>query len=314
MVKAFVRSEVSMSRVIFLNGSFLPAEDAKVSVMDRGFLFSDGVYEGVGVLDGHLVDNDAHLERFERSMREIQIANPHSRAAWTKFEEELVRRNEISEGFLYLQITRGVAERDFVFPTSAEPTVMMFTQAKTIAQAPAAEKGIAVITVADQRWKRRDIKSVSLLAQVLAKQAAKEAGAQEAWMVEDGFVTEGGSSSAFIITPAGKIVVRPLSNAILPGITRKSLLRLSQEAGIALEERLFTVEEAYGAAEAFLTSASNFVLPVVSIDGRPVGDGKPGPLTQRLRYLYLDMARTPRRVGSRNPAASGPFPSKGADP
>jgi D-alanine transaminase len=293
MVKAFARSEVSMSRVVFLNGAFLPAEEAKVSVMDRGFLFSDGVYEGVGVLDGHLVDNDAHLERFERSMREIQIANPHSRAEWTRIENELVRQNGMSEGFLYIQITRGVAERDFMFPKSAAPTVMMFTQAKSIADAPAAETGIAVITVADQRWKRRDIKSISLLAQVLAKQAANESGAQEAWMVEDGFVTEGGSSSAFIVTQAGNIVVRPLSNAILPGITRKSLLRLSQEAGISLEERMFTVEEAYGAAEAFLTSASNFVLPVVSIDGRPVGNGRPGAITQRLRRLYLDMAREP---------------------
>ena len=293
MEKAFVSFEVSMSRVIFLNGAFLPAEDAKVSVMDRGFLFSDGVYEGVGVLDGNLVDNNAHLERFERSMREIAIPNPHSRAAWTRFEEELVRRNGMSEGFLYIQITRGVAERDFMFPKDVEPTIMMFTQPKSIAHAPAAEKGIAVITVADQRWRRRDIKSVSLLAQVLAKQAANEAGAQEAWMVEDGYVTEGGSSSAFIVTPTGSIVVRPLSHAILPGITRQSLLRLSQTEGIVLEERLFTVEEAYGAAEAFLTSASNFVLPVVSIDGRPVGDGKPGALTQKLRHLYLEMARAP---------------------
>ena len=187
MEKAFARFEVSMSRVVFLNGAFLPAEEAKVSVMDRGFLFSDGVYEGVGVLDGHLVDNEAHLERFERSMREIAIPNPHSRAEWTRFEEELVRRNGMSEGFFYIQITRGVAERDFMFPKNVEPTIMMFTQAKSIAHAPAAEKGIAVITVADQRWKRRDIKSVSLLAQVLAKQAANEAGAQEAWMVEDGY-------------------------------------------------------------------------------------------------------------------------------
>lgn len=282
-----------MARVVFLNGAFLPADEAKVSVMDRGFLFSDGVYEGVGILDGHLVDNEPHLERFERSMREIQITNPHSRAEWTRLEEELVRRNGVAEGFLYIQITRGVAERDFMFPKAADPTVMMFTQAKSIANSPAAETGVAVITVEDQRWRRRDIKSVSLLAQVLAKQAASDAGAQEAWMVEDGFVTEGGSSSAFIVTKAGNIVVRPLSNAILPGITRKSLLRLSKEAGITLEERLFTVQEAYDAAEAFLTSASNFVLPVVSIDGHPVGDGKPGPLTQRLRHLYLDMARVP---------------------
>jgi D-alanine transaminase len=169
----------------------------------------------------------------------------------------------------------------------------MFTQAKTIAKSPLAEKGMAVVTVPDRRWERRDIKSISLLAQVLAKQAAKEAGAHEAWMVEDGFVTEGGSSSAFIVTKAGAIVVRPLSHAILPGITRRSLLQLSKEAGIALEERLFTVEEAYDAAEAFLTSASNFVVPVVSIDGRPVADGKPGPFTKRLRELYLSMATAP---------------------
>ncbi|WP_210485191.1 D-amino-acid transaminase [Microvirga antarctica] len=280
-----------MARMIFLNGAFLPEADAKVSVMDRGFLFSDGVYEGVGILDGRVVDNDAHLERFERSMGEIRIPNPYSRDQWTALETELVRRNSVDEGFLYLQVTRGVAERDFVFPGQATPTVLMFTQVKAIVKSPAAESGIAVVTVPDQRWKRRDIKSVSLLAQVLAKQAAKEAGAQEAWMVEDGHVTEGGSSSAFIVTPSGNIVVRPLSNAILPGITRKALLRLSEEAGIPLEERRFTVAEAYEAAEAFLTSASNFVLPVVSIDGRPVGDGTPGPVTRQLQALYLEMAR-----------------------
>jgi D-alanine transaminase len=199
----------------------------------------------------------------------------------------------MTEGFIYFQVTRGVAERDFFFPEDAKPTVAMFTQAKAIADAPAAQTGIAVVTVPDLRWQRRDIKSINLLAQVLAKQAAKEASAQEAWLVEDGFVTEGGSSSAFIVTKEGSIVVRPLSNAILPGITRKSLLRLSKEDGIALEERRFTVEEAYDAAEAFLTSASNFVLPIVSIDGRPVADGKPGPITKRLRELYLAMASAP---------------------
>jgi D-alanine transaminase len=279
-----------MSRIVFLNGSFLPIEDAKVPFMDRGFLFGDGVYEGVGMLGGRLIDNEAHLERLERSLREVRISNPYTRAEWTALQEELARRNGMTEGFIYFQVTRGVAERDFVFPENAKPTVAMFTQAKTIANSPAAETGIAVVTVPDQRWERRDIKSISLLAQVLAKQAAKEAGAQEAWMVEDGFVTEGGSSSAFIITKAGKIIVRPLSHAILPGITRQSLLQLSKEEGIALEERRFTVEEAYDAAEAFLTSASNFVVPVVSIDGRPVADGKPGALTKRLRELYLQMA------------------------
>lgn len=282
-----------MSRIVFLNGSFLPIDEAKVPFMDRGFMFGDGVYEGIGVLNGRLVDNEAHLERLERSLKEVQIPNPYSRAEWTRLEEELVRRNNMTEGFVYFQVTRGVAERDFFFPTDVQPTVAMFTQAKSIAHAPAAEKGISVITVPDMRWERRDIKSINLLAQVLAKQAAKEAGAQEAWMVQDGYVTEGGSSSAFIVTKAGSIVVRPLSNAILPGITRKSLLQLSREDGIVLEERLFTVDEAYDAAEAFLTSASNFVVPVVRIDGRPVADGKPGPVTQRLRQLYLQMATAP---------------------
>jgi D-alanine transaminase len=282
-----------MSRIVFLNGSFLPIEEAKVPFMDRGFMFGDGVYEGIGMLDGRLVDNEAHLERLERSLAEIRIPNPYSKAEWTHLQEELARRNGMTEGFIYFQVTRGVAERDFFFPDDAKPTVAMFTQAKSIANAPAAQTGIAVVTVPDLRWQRRDIKSINLLAQVLAKQAAKEAGAQEAWLVEDGFVTEGGSSSAFIVTKQGSIVVRPLSNAILPGITRKSLLRLSEEAGITLEERRFTVEEAYDAAEAFLTSASNFVLPVVSIDGRSVADGKPGPITKRLRELYLTMASAP---------------------
>jgi D-alanine transaminase len=282
-----------MSRIVFLNGSFLPLEEAKVPFMDRGFLFGDGVYEGIGVLDGRLIDNEAHLERLERSLSEVRIPNPYTRAEWTALQEEIVRRNGMQEGFIYFQVTRGVAERDFFFPENAKPTVAMFTQAKAIVHAPAAEKGIAVVTVPDLRWERRDIKSISLLAQVLAKQAAKEAGAQEAWLVDEGFVTEGGSSSAFIVTPAGSIVVRPLSHAILPGITRKSLLRLSKEGGIALEERRFTVEEAYEAAEAFLTSASNFVLPVVSIDGRHVADGKPGPITRKLRELYLQMASAP---------------------
>ena len=282
-----------MSRIVFLNGSFLPIEEAKVPFMDRGFLFGDGIYEGIGVLDGRLIDNEAHLERLERSLVEVRIPNPYTRAEWTALQEEIVRRNGMTEGFVYFQVTRGVAERDFFFTEKAEPTVAMFTQAKAIANAPAARTGIAVVTVPDQRWARRDIKSINLLAQVLAKQAAKEAGGQEAWMVEDGYVTEGGSSSAFIVTKAGAIVVRPLSHAILPGITRRSLLQLSKEAGIALEERLFTVEEAYDAAEAFLTSASNFVVPVVSIDGRPVADGKPGPFTKRLRELYLSMATAP---------------------
>lgn len=279
-----------MSRIVYLNGSFVPFEEARIPIMDRGFLFADGIYEVSAVLNGRLVDHEAHLARLDRSLSEIRIANPYSAAEWTRLQEELVRRNGLAEGLVYMQVTRGVAERDFAFPKEAEPTVMMFTQVKSITRSPAAETGVAVVTVPDLRWKRRDIKSVALLAQVLAKQAAAEAGVYEAWMVEDGYVTEGSSSTAFIVTTEGRIVTRPLSHAILPGITRLAVMRLAQENGLALEERPFTVEEALAASEAFLTSASSFVMPVVAIDGKPVGGGAVGPQARRLRSLYLDMA------------------------
>jgi len=282
-----------MSSIVFVNGSFLPFEEASIPIMDRGFLFADGIYEVSAVLNSRLVDNDAHLARLDRSLDQIRIANPYTAQEWTRLEEELVRRNGLVEGVVYMEVTRGAAERDFAFPKDAKPTVVMFTQVKNITRAPAAETGVAVVTVEDLRWKRRDIKSVALLAQVLAKQAAAEAGVFEAWMVEDGHVTEGSSSTAFIITRDGRIVTRPLSNAILPGITRQSVMRLAQEHGLKVEERLFTIEEAHAAAEAFLTSASSFVMPVVEIDGKPVGNGRPGALTRRLRQLYLEMAGAP---------------------
>jgi D-alanine transaminase len=285
-----------MSRIAYVNGSFVPFEDAKIPITDRGFLFADGIYEVSAVLNGALVDNEAHLARLDRSLKEIGIANPYTAAEWTRLEEDLVRRNGVEEGLVYMQVTRGAAERDFAFPKDAKPTVVMFTQAKNISRSAMAETGAAVITVPDLRWKRRDIKSVALLAQVLAKQAAAEAGVFEAWMVEDGHVTEGGSSTAFIITGDKRIVTRPLSNAILPGITRLSVLRLAREQGLTLEERLFTVEEALAADEAFLTSASSFVMPVVSIDGRPVGSGKPGPLVRKLRALYIEAATAPAKA------------------
>jgi D-alanine transaminase len=282
-----------MSRICFVNGAFVPYEEAAISVMDRGFLFADGIYEVSAVLGGALVDHEAHLARLDRSLGEIRIPNPHSAAEWARLCQELVRRNDLAEGLVYMQVTRGVAERDFAFPQEAKPTVVMFTQPKNISRSPQAETGVAVVTVPDLRWKRRDIKSVSLLPQVLAKQAAVEAGVAEAWMVEDGFVTEGSSSTAFIVTKDRCIVTRPLSNAILPGITRLSVMRLAAEQGLAVDERLFTVEEAHEAAEAFLTSASMLVMPVVAIDGRPVGAGKPGPMSRRLRELYLHMAGVP---------------------
>jgi D-alanine transaminase len=279
-----------MARIVFVNGEFLPFEEARLPIMDRGFLFADGIYEVSAVIGRRLVDNEGHLTRLARSLGEIRIANPYRDEEWVR-QTELIARNDLDEGIVYTQVTRGAAERDFAFPKDATPTVVMFTQPKTILASPQAETGIAIVTVEDLRWKRRDIKSVALLAQVLAKQAAAEAGVGEAWMVEDGAVTEGSSSTAFIITRDGTIVTRPLSNAILPGITRRSVMRLAQEAQLRVEERLFTVEEAHAAAEAFITSASSFVMPVVAIDGRPVGDGKPGRLTRRLRELYLDLAR-----------------------
>src|SRR5215211_7365063 len=275
-----------MSRIVFVNGAFIPFEEAKIPIMDRGFLFADGIYEVSAVLNSRLVDNDAHLARLERSLKEIRIPNPYTAAEWTRLEEELVRRNGLVEGTVYMEVTRGVAEREFAFTADAKPTVVMFTQLKNISRSPAAETGVAVVTVEDLRWKRRDIKSVALLAQVLAKQAAAEAGVFEAWMVEDGHVTEGSSSTAFIIKD-GCIVTRPLSNAVLPGITRVAVLRLAREQALAFEERLFTLEEALAADEAFLTSASSFVMPVVAIDGKPVGTGRPGPLVRRLRALYM---------------------------
>ncbi|MEE7464689.1 MULTISPECIES: D-amino-acid transaminase [Methylobacterium] len=279
-------------RIVYLNGQFLPYEEARVPIMDRGFLFADGIYEVSAIIDGKLVDNAAHLVRLDRSLGEIGIRNPHDAAGWERLQTELVARNGVSEGLVYMQVTRGVAERDFAFPKAGtEPTVVMFTQAKTVLANPLAESGARVITVEDLRWKRRDIKSVALLAQVLAKQQAAEAGVAEAWMVEDGAVTEGSSSTAFIIGRDRVLVTRPLSTALLPGITRASVLRLAQEADLRIEERLIPVDEVYAAQEAFYTSASAFVMPVVEIDGRSIGEGRPGALTRRLRELYIEAAR-----------------------
>ena len=280
-----------MSRIAYVNGDFLPIEQAKVSVLDRGFLFADGIYEVSAVMDGRLVDNEAHLARLERSCGEIALRLPMSLGELTRLQEELIRRNGLTEGVVYIEVTRGAADRDFTFPKDAAPTVVMFTQAKNILRSPQSETGIRVISVPDIRWRRRDIKSVALLPQVLAKQQAAAAGCQEAWMVEDGYVTEGGSSNAFIVTAAGALITRPLSHDILPGITRKAVLQLAAEQSLDIEERRFTIREAYEAAEAFITSASSFVQPVVEIDGEVIGSGKPGPQAKRLREIYIAFAR-----------------------
>jgi D-alanine transaminase len=282
-----------LDQIAYVNGSFVPMADAKVSVLDRGFLFADGIYEVAAVLDGKLIDNDSHLARLKRSVGEIALELPETIERIQEIQRALIARNHLVNGMVYLQVTRGAdSGRDFAFPKNAvKPTLVMFATAKDIIGAPSAKTGIAVITVPDIRWERRDIKSVALLAQVLAKQAAAEAGAGEAWMIEDGKITEGGSSSAFILTQDDVLVTRQNSSAILPGCTRKAVVALAEERQLRVEERAFTVEEALAAKEAFITSATLFVQAVVTIDGKPVANGKPGPMTDRLREIYVDFAR-----------------------
>lgn len=281
-----------MNPVAYVNGSYMPLSEARVSVLDRGFLFADGIYEVSAVLEGRLIDNEAHLARLQRSVGEIAMELPESLSRIREIQKEVIGRSGLVDGMVYIQVTRGAAPRDFAFPKEkVAPTLVMFPMAKDIINAPAARTGIAVKTVPDIRWERRDIKSIGLLAQVLAKQAAAEAGCQEAWMIEDGVVTEGGSSSAFIVTHDHVLVTRPNSNAILPGCTRKAVLALADEQQLRIEERPFTIPEALAAQEAFITSASTFVQPVVRIDGEPVAGGKPGPIAARLREIYIGFAR-----------------------
>ena len=280
-----------MSRIVYVNGRFVPESEAHVSIFDRGFLFGDGVYEVSSVLDRGLVDNSAHLARLERSLGELGMALPATPDEIVRAQKELIARNDLDEGTIYLQITRGPADRDFAYPAEPKPTLVMFTQKKSILDNPLAARGITVVTVPDLRWRRRDIKTVGLLAASMAKQAALDAGADDAWMVEDGVVTEGSSNNAYIVTGDGVVVTRHLGSEILHGITRAAVLRLSREHQIAVEERAFTVDEAKSAAEAFITSASSFVIPVTGIDGETIGDGRPGAITTRLREIYIESAR-----------------------
>ena len=281
----------SMDRIVYVNGEYLAEEDAKISVFDRGFLFADGVYEVSSVLGGKLVDNAAHLARLERSLGELAMAAPASPAEIESVQRQMIERNSLEEGIVYLQVTRGAADRDFGYPKNAKSSLVMFTQAKRIVENPTAARGIDVVTLPDIRWQRRDIKTVGLLPAAMAKQAAADAGADDAWMVEDGFITEGSSNNAFIVTLDGSIVTRALSNSILHGITRRAVLAIAEREGLTVVERAFTPEEAYDAAEAFITSASTFVMPVVKVDDRILGNGVPGPVSCRLRELYIQMAR-----------------------
>jgi len=278
-------------RTVYLNGEYLPEDQAKVSIFDRGFLMADGVYEVTSVLDGKLVDFEGHAVRLERSLSELGIKNPISKEELLAVHRELVSLNDVVEGGVYLQITRGApADRDFVFPDpeTTPCTVVLFTQSKPgVTTSAASENGIKVISIADERWGRRDIKTVQLLYPSMGKMMAKAAGCDDAWMVEDGHVTEGTSNNAYIVK-GNKIITRGLSNDILHGITRAAVLRFAKEAQMEVEERLYTIEEAKEADEAFITSATMFVNGVVEIDGVQIGDGKPGHVSKRLREIYLE--------------------------
>ena len=282
-----------MTRTVYLNGEYLPEDEAKISIFDRGFLMADGVYEVTSVLGGKLIDFEGHALRLQRSLDELEMQHPSSRDDLLEVHRELVRLNDITDGMIYLQITRGSAgDRDFDYPSKdTAPTIVLFTQAKPgMADSPMAKTGMKVISIADQRWGRRDIKTVQLLYPSMGKMMAKAAGCDDAWMVEDGAVTEGTSNNAYIVK-GNTIITRQLSHEILHGITRAAVLRFALEAQMKIEERPFTIEEAQGADEAFITSASTFVMPVVEIDGAAVGAGTPGPVAARLREIYLDESR-----------------------
>ena len=280
-----------MNRTVYVNGEYLPETEAKVSIFDRGFLMADAVYEVTSVLGSKLIDFDGHIVRLQRSLDELEINNPHTREEWLNIHRELVRTNDLVDGGIYLQISRGAPnDRDFVWPDpeTTTPTVVLFTQSKPgLANSPSAKTGIKVVSIEDIRWGRRDIKTVQLLYPSMGKMMAKKAGADDAWMVQDGYVTEGTSNNAYIVKD-GVIITRALSNNILHGITRAAVLRFADEAQMKIEERNFKIEEAQQADEAFITSASAFVTPVVELDGQKISSGGPGSVVPRLREIYLE--------------------------
>ncbi|MDB6452456.1 D-amino-acid transaminase [Falsirhodobacter sp. 20TX0035] len=278
-----------MTRTVYVNGDYLPETEATVSIFDRGFLMGDAVYEVTSVLGGKLLDYAGHEARLARSLSELEMTNPVSAEDLLEVHRQLVIRNGIENGLIYLQISRGNAgDRSFVFPDASVPgTVVLFTQSvPDLETTPASQKGIKVISFDDLRWGRRDIKTVQLLWPSMAKMAAKKAGCEDAFFVKDGMVTEGSSSNAYIVK-GNRIITRPLSNDILHGITRATLLKYAAETQYEIEERAFTIEEAQNADEAFVTGASTFITPVVEVDGKAVGTGAPGPVAQRLRELYI---------------------------
>jgi D-alanine transaminase len=282
-----------MGRTVYVNGDWVDEAEAKVSIFDRGFLMADGVYEVTSVLGGKLIDFAGHAARLRRSMIELDMTAPCDEDTLLAIHREIVARNDLTDGLIYLQVTRGApGDRDFAYPPAdTPPTMVLFTQSKPgLADSPLAKKGISVISIPDVRWGRRDIKTVQLLYPSMGKMMAKKAGADDAWMVEDGHVTEGTSNNAYIVQ-GNRIITRHLGTEILHGITRAAVLRFAAEAQMVVEERAFTLAEAAQADEAFITSASMFVMPVVALDGAPVGKGTPGPVATRLREIYLDEIR-----------------------
>jgi len=278
-----------MSRIAYVNGRYLPQSSAKVSIEDRGYQFADGVYEVCEVRGGRLIDERRHIARLDRSLAELRMKRPMSFAALGVVMRETIRRNRVRDGIVYVQVTRGTTRRDFPFPAAdTRPSLIVTSRNNDIERLEQlAAEGIAVITVPDIRWQRVDIKSVALLPNVLAKQAARDQGAREAWLIDpQGHVTEGASSNAWIVSRDGKLVTHPLGSDILAGVTRSVVIDVIKQQGLAFEERAFTIEEAYAAREAFITSASQIVLPVVSINGRPVGNGAPGLIAAGLRRDY----------------------------
>lgn len=281
---------VRMSRIVYVNGKYLPEEEASISIFDRGFLMADAVYEVTSVLDGKLLEFEGHLKRLKRSLSELDMPEPSVFNDLLEIHRKLVNDNQVEQGGVYLQVTRGVADRDFVYPKDVEPTLVIFTQSKDILGSPLVNSGMKVISIDDLRWGRRDIKTVQLLYPSMGKMMAKAADCDDAWMVEDGYVTEGTSNNAYIVV-GNKIITRELSNDILHGITRASVLRYAKEAQMIVEERSFSVDEVKSADEAFITSASTFVMPVVEFDGVLIGAGKPGNVSKRLREIYIEESR-----------------------
>ncbi|MEW9613188.1 D-amino-acid transaminase [Shinella sp. S4-D37] len=279
-----------MGRIVYVHGQFVPEEDARIGLFDRGFLFGDAVYEVTAVISGRMIDNDLHLARLERSLKELDIPLALDRAEIVAVQQELIARNALEDGTVYLQVSRGEADRDFLYSPALASRLVGFTQARTLVGTKGQKDGISVDLVADPRWQRRDIKTAMLLGQVMAKQAARARGFDDVWLVEDGLVTEGASSTAHLVTADGRILTRPASQATLPGCTQRALARLCAAEGLTIEERAFTPGEAQDAVEAFQTSASSLVMPVVRIGDRVISDGKPGPRTRALQALYLEAA------------------------